>query len=401
MKFAFPSSRRAERFAELIDDAHGARRHHTRGPADEELDRLVAIGNRLTATRPGASVDAEFRVGLRSMLVAAAEREGIGQTAVLDPDPSADFTTGARRPLFGRRIRARGAIVIGVAAGAMAVSGISAASESASPGDALYGVKRSTERAQLAIAGSDVTRGQLSLDFARTRLTEALAMAGDAPQFTGVLDDMDADTRKGVRLLTTSSVAHRDVKPLITLDGFVDNQRKAFGPALERLAPVNRERAVTSLELLEQVGERTEALRIGLSCDKPESNGSDQLGPKLHDCAGGPATGSGSAKGSSGTGKTQQRPATEGKSPTPKPVRTGAGADPDASGDVTTPDDTDGTVGTGTDTDRPDVRPTTGKATVTTVPPTATTVPTTPPAYEEPAEKSNGGVLGGLLDDLF
>ncbi len=78
----------------------------------------------------------------------------------------------------------------------MAVSGISAASENASPGDALYGVKRSTERAQLAMAGSDVTRGQLSLDFAQTRLTEAAAMPGDTDAFGCGARRHGRDTRR-------------------------------------------------------------------------------------------------------------------------------------------------------------------------------------------------------------
>jgi hypothetical protein len=175
MSFDFLDRRSAERFAELLDESTGGRRHHSHGPADERLAELVAIGSSLTAAKPGMQVDPEFRVGLRAMLVATAERDGIGRTAVTESEPAevAPGRTGLKATLFGqggRRIRTRGAIVIGVAAGALAVSGISAASENASPGDALYGVKRSTERAQLAMAGSDVTRGQLSLDFARNRL---------------------------------------------------------------------------------------------------------------------------------------------------------------------------------------------------------------------------------------
>src|SRR5690242_6770597 len=170
------------------------------------------------------------------MLVATADRDGIGRTDsdVESETAGAQSAAPARAGLSalilgqgGRRIRARGAIVIGVAAGALAVSGISAASENAEPGDALYGVKRSTERAQLAMAGSDVTRGQLSLDFARTRMAEAVAMPGNDAGFGGVLDDMDADTRKGVKLLTTSAVARKDSKPLSTIDTFADQQRRS------------------------------------------------------------------------------------------------------------------------------------------------------------------------------
>ena len=386
MKFAFPNSRSAERFAELIDDTGGTGRHHSRGQSDEELNRLVAIGNRLSATRASAPVDTEFRVGLRAMLVATAERDGIGRTAAAaDPEPAVE--TVVRRPLFGRRIRARGAIVIGVAAGAMAVSGISAASESASPGDALYSVKRQTERAQLAIAGSDVTRGQLSLDFARNRLSEAVAMKGNEPEFALVMDDMDADTRKGVRLLTTSAVSQRDRKPLTTLDGFVTDQRRSFAPAMEKLSTANRERAAVSLSLLEDVGRRADDLRTGLGCDKVTPAGSDALGPRLRDCEPVPATGNGEpdeTSQQSGTGRTGTRQG--GQSATPKPSKSGATAEPGVSGQATLP----------------------GRSTAPRVTPSGTGEVVTPTPVEtfgpldtgvEPAEED--GVLGGLLGDLF
>nr|WP_084599417.1 DUF5667 domain-containing protein [Actinoplanes subtropicus] len=311
MNLNFLERRSAERFAELLDQNPSGQntgsqntgsqnigaRPHSHEPADERLAELVAIGRSLRGARPEIPVDSEFRVGLRAMLVATAERDGIGDFPEEPAPVAAPASHGVRGLVIGRggrRIRARGAIVIGVAAGALAVSGISAASENASPGDALYGVKRSTERAQLAMAGSDVSRGQLSLDFARTRLTEAASMAGDAAGFGGVLDDMDNDTRKGVRLLHTSAVARRDVKPLATVDAFVDRQRQTLMPVLNRLSPANRERAASSLALLDAVGRRADDLRAGLNCSTVLSAGADELGPKLRDCttsAAGTATG--------------------------------------------------------------------------------------------------------------
>src|SRR4051812_30287398 len=145
MRFDLFDRRSSERFAELLDES--PRRRHTRGEADEQLAALVALGHGLSTVRPPAQVDPEFRVGLRAMLLATAERDGIGATSVA-PEPEPVPSVGVRERFgllghgSGRRIRARGAIVIGVAAGAMAVSGISAASENAAPGDALYGVKR-------------------------------------------------------------------------------------------------------------------------------------------------------------------------------------------------------------------------------------------------------------------
>jgi hypothetical protein len=338
VNFEFLDRRSAERFAELLDESSGGHRT-VRGPADDQFAELVTVGHRLSAARSGVRVDPEFRVGLRAMLVATAERDGIGRTAdamaaeAVPSSAAVPARSGSRFAVFGlggRRIRARGAIVLGVAAGAMAVSGISAASESASPGDALYGVKRSTERAQLAMAGSDVTRGQLSLDFARTRLNEAAAMAGDDQAFGGVLDDMDNDTTKGVGLLTTSAVARHDVQPLTTVGNFAAGQQRTFSPVLSKLSATNRARALTSISLLDAVQQRVDDLHSGLSCTSATSIGSDALGPKLKGCTTQP-NGEASGRTTTGrSGKLSGRTPEENASAHPK--RKGAVAKPDVAG---------------------------------------------------------------------
>jgi hypothetical protein len=388
VNFDFFDRRSAERFAELLDETNGGRRHHTRGQADEQLAELVAIGHSLSAARSGVQVDPEFRVGLRAMLVATADRDGIGSVgAATAVDTGSDTYAGVRetrRGLFrisgsGRRIRARGAIVIGVAAGAMAVSGISAASENASPGDALYGVKRSTERAQLAMAGSDVTRGQLSLDFARTRLAEAVAMPGDDSAFAGVLSDMDADTRQGVKLLTGSAVTRRDTAPLGTVDAFVTSQRNTFDPVLGKLSPDNRERALTSMALLDDVHHRADTLRTGLACATPAKAGADALGPKLKDCADGTDHSS-----------SPSRPQGSGQKQGAKP-----GSAEKASG-ATRPDQTDPAVAPGsTGKAVPDQDP----AEPDDVDPTL--IDPTPDQSDEPSAKDDKGVLGGILGGIL
>jgi hypothetical protein len=388
VNFDFLDRRSAERFAELLDENTGSRRHHSRGPADDQLAELVAIGSSLSAARPGAGVDPEFRTGLRAMLVATAERDGIGRSAAaaVETDTATGTSSPRRRAGIlgrgGRRFRARGAIVIGVAAGAMAVSGISAASENASPGDALYGVKRSTERAQLAMAGSDVNRGQLSLDFARTRLAEAAAMRSGEAGFAGVLDDMDADTRKGVKLLTTSAVARRDTKPLATVDDFVIKQRQTLMPVLDRATPDDRERAMSSLSLLDGVRERTDDLREGLSCAPVTPAGADTLGPKLRGCTDNtdsPAT----SRPSGHSGKPNSKPAKDTKV---KPDRTKPAEAPDAS---PSPDQPVGGAAVG-----PDLAPLGGTG------PVAGTKKS-PSQSPAPSQDENDDVLGGLLGGIF
>ncbi len=50
-------------------------------------------------------------------------------------------------------------------------------SRKALPGDTLYGLKRASERVQLATAGSDTERAQDHLDFAATRAREVQALS--------------------------------------------------------------------------------------------------------------------------------------------------------------------------------------------------------------------------------
>ena len=282
--------RRAERFAQLLDEAGGGRRHHVRSRLDAQLAELVAIGHQTSTLRPAVQLDPEFRDGLRALLVATAERDGIGRTARVAEEPG----TPRRAVVSGRpsRVRTRGAVIVGVAVGAIAVSGMSAASENAVPGDALYGVKRSTERAQLALASSDVTRGQLYLDFAHTRVAEAAAVRRDPTGYRAVLDDMDADTRQGVKLLTTSAVVRRDPAALEAITSFVATQRLDLGDLLDATSAGNRERTLTSLALLDAAVKRADGLRSALSCGTSPSAGADRLGPKPRQCAAqGPAGG--------------------------------------------------------------------------------------------------------------
>jgi hypothetical protein len=393
VSFDFRDRRGAERFAELLDETSGGRRHRgqhggQRGQADEQLAELVAIGQSLAKAPHTVQVEPEFRTGLRAMLVATADRDGLGRTAPADEtEPAEQVATPAGRSLFskgaGRRIRARGAIVIGVAAGAMAVSGISAASENAHPGQLFYGVKRSTERAQLAMAGSDLTRGQLSLEFARNRLAEAAALPGDNVKFVAVLNDMDNDTKQGVRLLTGSAVAHKDKAPLGTLDAFVGAQRARMTPVLDGLNPANRQRAAESLTLLDNVHQRDADLRASLACETTAPDGSDTLGPRLDGCITGSDDSSPTQHQQGSSEKQQAKPANTaptGKSSKAEPTPTGTAASPTpkakAKAKVTkataTPSWADATPGQPTD-------------------------PAVDPTLDDDSTKPLGGLLGTLL----
>ena len=269
---------RAERFAQLLDEAGGARRHHSRSRLDRELTEPVEIGRKLHAMRFDISPDADFKGQLRARLIATAQREGIGATATPD-------RRTLRKRIMSTRPRARGAIVVGIAAGTLALSGVSVASGEAMPGDTLYGMKRSTERAQLALAGSDVSRGQLYLDFARTRLHEAFQVRSSEVSFVGSLHDMDSETLHGSRTLITSAVVQHDTTALEAIDKFVAQQRMLVAQMLNLSGQAGRGKVTESLALLSRIEERSRMTRAALACGTPTS-GDDALGPIPVTCAG-------------------------------------------------------------------------------------------------------------------
>jgi hypothetical protein len=274
---------RAERFAQLMDEANGGRRHHARSRLDDELAELVATSQQLQSMPISAQAAPSFKRDLRAQLLATAVREGIGSTAQPEVRPRRAFGR-THQEGFSPRPRARGAIVVGIAAGTLALSGVSMASGEAMPGDALYGMKRSTERAQLALASSDLTRGQLYLDFARTRLTEAHAVRSDPNGFVAALRDMDSETQLGIRVLIGSAMAQHDTTALDTIDNFVSGQRLLVAQMLDMNPGAGREKVTESLALLTVVEQRAVAARSALACGATPT-GSDALGPILGGCA--------------------------------------------------------------------------------------------------------------------
>lgn len=276
------SSRRAERFAQLLDHATGDHRHlatpasggEATPTARGELGNLMAISQQVSALPLVVEVDPEFRSGLRASLMARIEREGIGATAAA---PEVDEPRRRRLSALLPSTRTRGAIIVSLAAGTLAVSGVSAASGDAIPGDALYGVKRSTERAQLAFAGSDVSRGQLHLEFAKARLAEALALGNDKSRLDQVLDDLDDDMRQGSQLLTTAAIERGEAAGLQVIEQFVGQQRPQLVTLSNRLNGAAKARANDSLALIDRIDNRAEGLREMTNCPSREV-GVDELG---------------------------------------------------------------------------------------------------------------------------
>src|SRR5439155_6905706 len=121
----------------------------------------------------------------------------------------------------------------------------------AMPGDPLYTVKRGAESARLALAGSDTGRGQLYLEFARNRMSEAQSIGPGGAGLSGMLDDMDTETRNGVRLLTDGAMDRHDPTGLDIIDEFVHRQRADLAGLGES------QRVLQSLALLDRIAQRS------------------------------------------------------------------------------------------------------------------------------------------------
>jgi Domain of unknown function (DUF5667) len=287
--------KKVERFAEFTATATGPRTHR-RTSVDDELGPLTQLTRQIRDLTPVAVPTEDFRTALRSFLVATAERDGVGATATaanrdsvaadtaawqaIKPTSALAGKTQVVRQVSGRTTgRTRLAILTGVTAGAIVLSGVSAASTGALPGDPLYSVKRSTERAQLALAGSDASRGKLYLEFARSRLAEAGQV--DPSQAGTVLAEMDSETKQGVALLLASAVTNHDSSAVATVTTFVNQQQQSLSQFQDTLTPELRGRTVgTSLIVLADIQTRASKIDEVIAGTCTLSGQSDEIGPK-------------------------------------------------------------------------------------------------------------------------
>ncbi|WP_405710611.1 DUF5667 domain-containing protein [Streptomyces xanthophaeus] len=223
-------------------------------PADH--DRLLALASAL-GEMPRPVLDADVKVVQRAQLVAAMEamvlEERAGGGAASDPlVPEQRTGRGAHRATSLRKLRPRsrwskgiaaGGLTVGVAAGAF--SGVAAASSDALPGDHLYPVKRGMEDLKLGLADDDSDRGELFLDQASNRLSEARRLMERGR--TGVLDHeslgeirralagMKHDASEGHRLLQQAYARDGSLGPIQKLSSFSNSHRDAWGKLREKL----------------------------------------------------------------------------------------------------------------------------------------------------------------------
>jgi hypothetical protein len=195
MTAPFSARRRADEFEALLSRGSGT-------PLTErDAERFAALLEVVADLRSLPEVDPrpEFVASLRESLMTEAD-------TVLVQQPTAPSRLAM--PAATRKRDRRIATVLGGAALVGAAATMAVAAETALPGEALYGVKRGIESAEVRFATDDAARGRTLLAQADTRLTELETLAsGDAGRDQLIPETIDSFTRQsadGVRSLLSS-----------------------------------------------------------------------------------------------------------------------------------------------------------------------------------------------------
>lgn len=243
--------RRANAFAQALEDQ--AAEQPGESVEAPEQERLLALAHGL-GELPKPEMDPEVKVVQRAQLVAAMESMFASGGVSAGPTLPEQRTSGrgAHRASPLRKLRPRsrwskglaaGGLTVGVAAGAF--SGVAAASSDALPGDSLYGLKRGMEDFKLGLADGDSDRGELYLDQASTRLSEARRLmergragAMDHESLTEVrrtLNGMRHDVTEGHRLLSAAYERDGSLAPMAALNSFSRSHRATWTGVRDRL----------------------------------------------------------------------------------------------------------------------------------------------------------------------
>jgi hypothetical protein len=182
-----------------------------------------------------------------------------------------------RKPSRRRRIVAE--VLAAAVALAIALGGIGMLlSKDALPGDALYGVKRAGESAELGLAFGDSAKAQKHLQFAANRLDELKALGGaGAGAYQATLADFQREARTGTaeltRLATQGSGQQLDQLRSWSLD-----QRARLLTSRPAIPEAALAQFTSSAELLSRIEARAQTLMARLGCFQITTGETDDLG---------------------------------------------------------------------------------------------------------------------------
>ncbi|MFJ6838728.1 DUF5667 domain-containing protein [Streptomyces sp. NPDC091209] len=340
--------RRADAFAQALeefDQGTAAEQPDGSAPSRAAAEQtgqglLLALATGL-GELPKPELDPEVKIVQRAQLVAAMEAMLLEGTAAGGEGPD--------RALPGQRSRAKGThratglgklrprsrlskglaaggLTVGVAAGAF--GGVAAASSDALPGDSLYGLKRGMEDIKLDLAHGDSDRGELYLDQASTRMSEARRLMErgrsghldheSLGEVRRALSGMQHDATEGHRLLHEAYERDGSLGPIQALSAFSRSHREAWGALRDRLPVQLGDVGDQVSSVFEAIDEEVAPLR-SLLPTTPAPEGTGRHRGRSEESTGSPGTGTpspsasgGSASGSHSSGK--PKPSSSGSS---------------------------------------------------------------------------------------
>lgn len=235
--------------------AHEGSSAGTRRDALREREDAVIAGLSTLGTALDGEPDPAFRAAARARLVAMA--------AVRTPGAPVAEVRPAVHSRIWRRLTAGLATVAVVAAALTALVAFAAGS---GPGDPLYGVKRGTERAELALASDS---GPVLLHQAGTRLAEVRALAGkpapDPALIVATLHTMDAQTTDAAAWFDARAVDSHSPAPVAQFSQWASGQSSALEALQARLPAAVSTAVAHSLSLLAAARSRADAVRMTLT----------------------------------------------------------------------------------------------------------------------------------------
>jgi hypothetical protein len=277
-------------------------------PARSRDPRIRAVVAQLHDLEVAPAPDPAFRAELRAQLVAVAARiiaesESGAVAERVDPAGKRSADVAIKAPAAAsakhassrtRRISIKRPLQIAtavVAVCALLLGGAVWMSRKAVPGENLYGLKRASERVQLAFDTDDTSRAHDRLEFARTRVDEvktlwtratsqalgehATASGGVNARTAQLIDETlssaDADVTSAARTLNDQAVRNGSTNPLQTITSWAPSQLDLLA-AIRSQMPAGSlyDRATASWQVVHAASTRSADLRpqVGSGCAK-------------------------------------------------------------------------------------------------------------------------------------
>ncbi|HET7735619.1 MAG TPA: DUF5667 domain-containing protein [Nocardioidaceae bacterium] len=220
-------------------------------PASADLTSLVTVATVLREQAPVAPRP-DFSAALRERLLEEA-------AVVLTSEAKSLALPVRRRGARERRLvaAATAAVFLG------GTAGMAAASQNALPGDALYTIKRTLERAEAGLNTSDEGKGRDLLVQANDRLAEAeglLAKNRDDAAVAGTVDDFTAQAQEGASLLLESFQQDRDAQLITTLRTFAADSLVILQELAKTAPPEAQEALANAARVLQELDAQALAL---------------------------------------------------------------------------------------------------------------------------------------------